>query len=188
MLGLDGSKYNVGRIYDDDQDEEFTTLESQISDVERFKDAERLRIRCNLCQHEQIFEGMTRKTSDNEMVSGLECGACHGTMSEAVVRSALIRCMRSYIRKYYEGWLVCDDATCSSRTRMMSVFGRRCLREGCYGSVKREVIHVVEGGRAFSHISMVLIVLVYSTRTSNYIHSYFILATCLIPKGPRKMH
>ncbi|KAJ8662546.1 hypothetical protein O0I10_001507 [Lichtheimia ornata] len=137
-LGLDGSKYNVGRIYDDDQDEEFTTLESQISDAERFKDAERLRIRCNLCSHEQVFEGMTRKANDNEIVSGLQCEGCHGTISEAVVRSALIRCMRSYIRKYYEGWLVCDDATCGSRTRMMSVFGRRCLREGCHGSVKRE--------------------------------------------------
>lgn len=143
LLGLDGSKYNVGRIYDDEQDEEFTTLESQISDAERFKDAERLRIRCNMCSHEQVFEGMTRKTNDNEIVSGLQCEACHGTVSEAVVRSALIRCMRSYIRKYYEGWLVCDDATCGSRTRMMSVFGRRCLREGCHGSMKREVIHLL---------------------------------------------
>lgn len=141
-IGLDGSKYNVGRIYDEDQDEEFTTLESQISDAERFKDAERLRIRCNLCKHEQIFEGMTRMKNDNEFVSGLECEACHGTISEAAVRSALIRCMRSYVRKYYEGWLVCDDATCGSRTRMMSVFGRRCLREGCHGSVKREVSHI----------------------------------------------
>ena len=47
--------------------------------------------------------------------------------------------IREHIAKYYESWTVCDDATCGNRTRMMGVYGRRCLRPGCRGSVAFEV-------------------------------------------------
>ena len=47
--------------------------------------------------------------------------------------------IREYISKYYEGWTVCDDPTCRNRAKMMGVYGRRCLRPGCRGSVTFEV-------------------------------------------------
>lgn len=47
--------------------------------------------------------------------------------------------IREYISKYYEGWTICDDATCGNRTRMMGVYGRRCLKQGCRGTVAFEV-------------------------------------------------
>jgi hypothetical protein len=28
----------------------------------------------------------------------------------------------------YEGWTICDDPTCGHRTRIMSVYSRRCLQ------------------------------------------------------------
>ncbi|KAI8147542.1 hypothetical protein BJV82DRAFT_654233 [Fennellomyces sp. T-0311] len=136
-LGLDGSKFNVGRTYAEDNDE-FLTLESQINDTERFKDAKRLVIRCNDCRHEQEFEGITRLVNDNEVVPGLQCSNCNRLIKESVARAALVRAIRAYIQKYYQGWLVCDDNTCYARTRSMSVFGKRCLQEGCHGQMKRE--------------------------------------------------
>lgn len=53
--------------------------------------------------------------------------------------------LREHIGKYYEGWTVCDDPTCGHRTRMMSVYGRRCLRTGCRGSVAFEVSRYLMG-------------------------------------------
>lgn len=47
--------------------------------------------------------------------------------------------IRDCINKYYEGWTVCDDPTCRNRAKMMGVYGRRCLRPGCRGSVTFEV-------------------------------------------------
>ncbi|KAI9257390.1 DNA polymerase family B-domain-containing protein [Phascolomyces articulosus] len=136
-LGLDSTKFNVSRTYVEEE-EEFATLESQISDAERFKDAERLVLQCGFCRHEQTFEGITRMLEDNTVVPGLQCSGCQRMIAETTIRGALIRAMRSFIRKYYQGWLVCDDNTCDSRTRSMSVFGRRCLKDNCHGAMKRE--------------------------------------------------
>lgn len=47
--------------------------------------------------------------------------------------------IRKIISHYYEGWLVCDDSSCAHRTRMMSVYGRRCLVAGCRGQMHFEV-------------------------------------------------
>jgi hypothetical protein len=46
---------------------------------------------------------------------------------------------RDAIARYYAGWATCDDTTCELRTRMMGVYGRRCLRAGCRGTVAFEV-------------------------------------------------
>lgn len=47
--------------------------------------------------------------------------------------------LRAVIGKLYAAWLVCDDQSCKNRTRMMSVFGRRCLKPDCRGSMHYEV-------------------------------------------------
>ena len=51
----------------------------------------------------------------------------------------LERQIREHISKYYLGWTVCDDSTCGNKTRMMSVYGKRCLRQECTGRVTFEV-------------------------------------------------
>lgn len=47
--------------------------------------------------------------------------------------------IREVIGRYYEGWTVCDDPICRNRTRMMGVYGKRCLKPGCKGDVTFEV-------------------------------------------------
>ena len=50
--------------------------------------------------------------------------------------------IRANISKYYLGWTVCDEDDCGARTRMMGVYGRRCLglaKEGCKGNIRLEV-------------------------------------------------
>lgn len=64
------------------------------------------------------------------------CGNGFGTASLQVQLECQIR---EHINKYYEGWTVCDDPTCGNRARMMGVYGRRCLKEWCRGSVTFEV-------------------------------------------------
>ncbi|CAO3599919.1 unnamed protein product [Absidia cylindrospora] len=72
------------------------------------------------------------------MEYGLSCMHCQQALSIPTIRIQLTLAIRSFIRRYYEGWLICDDPTCSNRTRTMSVFGRRCVARGCQGAMTRE--------------------------------------------------
>lgn len=71
--------------------------------------------------------------------SGPQCTACHKVLGTPSLQTQLEVQIREQISKYYEAWLVCDDPTCGKRTRMMSVYGRRCLQKGCRGTVAFEV-------------------------------------------------
>lgn len=71
--------------------------------------------------------------------AGPTCPACKTILSTASLQTQLETQIRARIARYYEGWTVCDDPTCGQRTRMMGVYGRRCLRPGCQGHVTFEV-------------------------------------------------
>ena len=64
------------------------------------------------------------------------CNKSYGTASLQIQLECQIR---EHIHRYYEGWTVCDDPTCGNRARMMGVYGRRCLKDWCRGSVSFEV-------------------------------------------------
>lgn len=142
VTGLDGSKFVQISAEGND---EYVTLDSQISDEERFKNCERLNIRCRSCQSLTLINGVVRENIDGDSNNGktveygFSCLSCHKIFPIKSVYVQISMAIRNFIKKYYEGWLVCDDATCGNRTRMMSVFGRRCLVEGCHGAVVREV-------------------------------------------------
>jgi len=70
--------------------------------------------------------------------AGPTCMACSKRISNSHLQLQLDLQIRQHIAKYYEGWTECDDATCRNRTRMMSVYGRRCMKPNCRGSVKLE--------------------------------------------------
>lgn len=70
---------------------------------------------------------------------GPKCPGCQTVFGTASLQTQLVVQIREHISKYYEGWTVCDDPTCGNRTRMMGVYGRRCLRQGCRGTVAFEV-------------------------------------------------
>lgn len=155
--GLDISKYKANN---DIPEREFKTLQSQISDEQRFLNAKSLSIRCRSCGVVCDFDGIannsvcpflasqSRASPDfprlqghmlstrGFMCSDVECAQQIPTASIAVQLDLQIR---SYVAKFYEGWLVCDDASCGNRTRMMSVYGKRCLVAACRGQMHYEV-------------------------------------------------
>lgn len=60
-------------------------------------------------------------------------------MGEGSLQVQLEVQIRKHVARYYEGWLVCDDSVCGYRTRMMRVYGRKCLRSECRGTTSYEV-------------------------------------------------
>ncbi|KAI8333396.1 hypothetical protein BC941DRAFT_358178 [Chlamydoabsidia padenii] len=135
-LGLDGSKFT--HISSSNDGDAYVTLDAQISDEERFRNCERLELQCQHCQAKSRFEGIGRLVNDETMEYGLSCAECRQELSPSFIHIQLTLAIRSFIRLYYEGWLICDEPTCFNRTRMMSVFGRRCLANGCLGAMARE--------------------------------------------------
>jgi DNA polymerase alpha subunit A len=59
-LGLDSSKFHVSVAAEQAEQEELYTLDSQINDEERFKDVEKLNVRCRGCQQRFDIAGVAR--------------------------------------------------------------------------------------------------------------------------------
>jgi DNA polymerase alpha subunit A len=60
-LGLDASKFHVTSSDPlAGNDEDLFTLESTISDEERFKRVEKLTVRCRYCDETHVFDGLVR--------------------------------------------------------------------------------------------------------------------------------
>ena len=76
------------------------------------------------------------------LITGPTCPVCSKTISQGSLQTQLEVQIRENIAKYYEGWTVCDDPTCNYSTRMMGVYGRRCLRSGCRGRVAFKVAQI----------------------------------------------
>lgn len=141
-LGLDTKRYNFSSVNhgENEDDSEFATLDSQISDAERFKDAERLLLNCTHCGEKNIrYEGIIRQKEEGSVESGLDCTNCHKSIPAISLRVQITLAIRNFTEHYYNNWYACDDVTCNNRIRMLSVFGRRCIVDGCRGSMKREV-------------------------------------------------
>ncbi|KDQ50145.1 hypothetical protein JAAARDRAFT_74363 [Jaapia argillacea MUCL 33604] len=133
-LGLDPNRY---RSTGSGESEEryFSTLDSQISDSERYRDCTPFTVRCASCQGEMPFAPVNDRDSSLLYASGPACIACQSPLSPASIHVQLETQIRGHIAKYYEGWTVCDDTTCGNRTRMARVYAKRCLKSGCRGSV-----------------------------------------------------
>jgi len=135
-LGLDASRYR--NTAGEPEERYFGNLDSQMSDAERFKDADPFTVRCRSCKGQVSFDPISERESSLLLPSGPTCPGCHTVMGGASLQVQLEAQIREHIGKYYEGWTVCDDPTCGNRTRSMGVYGRRCLRQGCRGTVAFE--------------------------------------------------
>jgi DNA polymerase alpha subunit A len=144
-LGLDTRKYQINTSgSNNQQNAEIFPLESQIPDSVRFNDATRFSLRCRSCHQSLVFEGLC---SSQAMCTptGLVCtnAECQKPFSTISIMAQLESQIRAQTSQYYEGWLVCDDASCGNRTRQTSVYGHRCLgqrgrAEGCRGRMGYE--------------------------------------------------
>ncbi|KAK4685136.1 DNA polymerase alpha subunit A, partial [Tremellales sp. Uapishka_1] len=138
-LGLDPANYQAQG--EERTEKEFFTFESQIPDKERFKDADPLPIRCMACETSFDFEGILNDSANMIQPTGIICPACSSNIHTASMAVQLENQIRKHIALYYQGWTICDGEGCHARTRMMGVYGKRCLgmeREGCKGTVRLE--------------------------------------------------
>ncbi|KAH9849847.1 hypothetical protein C2E23DRAFT_887828 [Lenzites betulinus] len=136
-LGLDPNRYRSA-AGGEAEERYFGTLDSLMSDAERFKDADPLIIRCRSCKNDVTFAPLADREKSPVQSGGVKCPQCRNALTTASVQTQLEAQIRTHIARYYEGWTVCDDPTCGNRTRMMGVYGRRCLRPGCRGTVSFE--------------------------------------------------
>ncbi|GAA6028504.1 hypothetical protein JCM8097_007252 [Rhodosporidiobolus ruineniae] len=137
-LGLDVTRYTSSSL--DVPDREFKTLQSQVSEAQRFAECERFRVGCRTCGTEALFDGITENKAGLLSKNGIFCGniECQNPLSIPSLAVQLDLQIRCFITKFYEAWLVCDEQTCSNRTRMMSVYGKKCLIGGCRGAMHFE--------------------------------------------------
>ncbi|KAK0238467.1 hypothetical protein EDD85DRAFT_904879 [Armillaria nabsnona] len=139
-LGLDPSRYRTAISSSFSEERAFASLDSRISDTERFKDATPFIVRCPACRGELAFAPLNDRESSIVHPHGTAClsPACQKSIPSGSLQLQLEAQIRGHISTYYEGWTVCDDTTCGNRTRMMGVYGRRCLKQDCRGSVAFE--------------------------------------------------
>ncbi|KAG5643370.1 hypothetical protein DXG03_001018 [Asterophora parasitica] len=135
-LGLDPAKYRTSVGGPDER--AFSSLDSQMSDAQRFKDCQPFLVRCRHCKGEIPFAPLDDRDVSIVFQTGPSCPACQNSISVGSLIMQLEAQIRALIAKYYEGWTECNDPTCGHRTRMMGVYGRRCLRPGCRGTVSFE--------------------------------------------------
>ncbi|KAF9219738.1 hypothetical protein BS17DRAFT_760418 [Gyrodon lividus] len=135
-LGLDPNRYRISG--GTEAGSAFGTLDSQVSDAERFRNSEPFLVRCRGCQGQMSFSPIWERESSVLQPSGPACPACNYKMATPSLQAQLEVQIRACIGRYYEGWTVCDDATCGHRTRSMGVYGRRCVRPGCRGNARFE--------------------------------------------------
>ncbi|KAJ7132213.1 hypothetical protein C8R44DRAFT_773372 [Mycena epipterygia] len=136
-LGLDPARYRTSTASSADEPT-FSSLDSQMSDSERFKDASAFIVRCRRCQGQLAFAPIHDRERSILLPTGPTCPECKQSISPGSLQMQLETQIREHIAKYYEGWTVCDDPTCGHRTRKMGVWGRRCLQRDCRGKVTFE--------------------------------------------------
>ncbi|SMN18593.1 similar to Saccharomyces cerevisiae YNL102W POL1 Catalytic subunit of the DNA polymerase I alpha-primase complex [Maudiozyma saulgeensis] len=137
-LGLDSKKF--ARRYADDKNStgvhNLEPLETTISDIERFKDSAKFELNCPNCSHSFPFGGIIASRFYKMCYNGVQCKNCDHIFNMIQFTSQLESVIRSHISLYYASWLYCDDSTCGNVTRQISVFGKRCLNDGCTGVMK----------------------------------------------------
>ncbi|KAG2147493.1 hypothetical protein DEU56DRAFT_899384 [Suillus clintonianus] len=131
-LGLDPGRYRISGSTQ--AGSELTTLDSLVSDAERFRDVAPFLVRCRGCAGQMAFTPVYDRDASIMLSSGLTCPACSAPLGSASLQTQLEVQIRSFVAKYYEGWVVCEDPACGYETRSMRMYGWRCgAPGGCKG-------------------------------------------------------
>ncbi|KAM9037624.1 DNA polymerase alpha catalytic subunit isoform 1-T1 [Sarcophilus harrisii] len=123
-LGLDPTQFRVHQHYHkDEENDALLGGPAQLSDEEKFRDCERFKFSCPKCGTENIcdsvFDGSgTQMEPSLFRCRNLDCDASPITFV-IQLNNKLILDIRRYIKKYYNGWLICEEPTCQARTRRL---------------------------------------------------------------------
>ncbi|KAL7423389.1 DNA-directed DNA polymerase alpha catalytic subunit pol1 [Cryptotrichosporon argae] len=170
-LGLDPARYastSAAGAGGDATERQFFTFDSQVSDAERFKDADALGLRCPACDAHFTYTGIAPAAAASASASagagadgegesdgdaagtplspaGIQCPACRAALHPASVAVQVELAVRAHVSRFYAAWTVCDGEACGARTRAAGVYGRRCVglerdggAAGCRGTVRLE--------------------------------------------------
>lgn len=139
-LGIDTKKY-VARLRNGEGAlNEIAPLESNITDVERFRQSSFLVLSCK-CGAKFRFGGIQPSKDYNITFNGVACAKCEYVFPTLRLTAQLESTIRKHLALYYAGWVVCDDAVCGIKTRQISVYGKRCIgssgtAHGCKGVMR----------------------------------------------------
>ncbi|XP_042900915.1 DNA polymerase alpha catalytic subunit isoform X2 [Parasteatoda tepidariorum] len=123
LLGLDESKYHAMVRNVEEEEDKLLNPSSLFDDKDRFKDCDKLVLKCPSaqCFQEFIIDGPLRiepEAINFQLDSCLKCKT-RLTQFEATLRNQLEKIMKSYISRYYKLTLICDDVGCAYQTRKM---------------------------------------------------------------------
>ncbi|XP_029458947.1 DNA polymerase alpha catalytic subunit isoform X2 [Rhinatrema bivittatum] len=123
-LGLDPSQFRSHHHYQ--QDEENDALlggPTQLTDEEKYRDCERFKFSCPKCTTENIYDGVFDGSGTQIEPSLKRCSnpECDTSPLDYVIQmqNKLVLDIRRYIKKYYNGWLICEEQTCQNRTHRL---------------------------------------------------------------------
>ena len=113
-LGLDASHFRQALRHDEDDDGTVLGVTEE-SELEKYRDCEEMKFPCRGCGNEN-------KLTIVQDSSGLTLESCPGCKlspldNVAYVRNQLTQAVRQHVRRYHEGWHVCEDPACAMRTR-----------------------------------------------------------------------
>ncbi|XP_061569459.1 DNA polymerase alpha catalytic subunit isoform X2 [Cololabis saira] len=125
-LGLDPTQFRSQQQYQREEETDATLgVPIQLTDEERYKDCERFTFTCPGCGTDNIYDNVFEGAGTNVEPSLLRCcnNDCKIQPVDYMVniRNKLLLDIRRHIKRYYSGWLVCEDQACQNRTRRLPV-------------------------------------------------------------------
>ncbi|XP_034562233.1 DNA polymerase alpha catalytic subunit [Notolabrus celidotus] len=125
-LGLDPGQFRAHQQHQREEEADGTLgAPVQLTDEERYKDCERFTFTCTQCGtdniYDSVFEGAGTKLEPSLMrCCNISCGS--RPIDCAVnISNKLLLDIRRHIKKYYSGWLVCEDQACQNRIRRLPI-------------------------------------------------------------------
>uniref|UniRef100_A0A3Q1H2T1 DNA polymerase n=1 Tax=Acanthochromis polyacanthus TaxID=80966 RepID=A0A3Q1H2T1_9TELE len=125
-LGLDPSQFRAQQQHQREEEADgMLGAPVQLTDEERYKDCERFTFTCPQCGtdniYDSVFEGAGLKLEPSLLrCCHLPCGGSPLDYSVNISNKLLLD-IRRHIKKYYSGWLVCEDQACQNRTRRLPI-------------------------------------------------------------------
>ncbi|KAM5221113.1 DNA polymerase alpha catalytic subunit [Ctenodactylus gundi] len=120
-LGLDPSQFRVHRYHNDEENDALLGGPAQLTDEEKYRDCEKFKCPCPACGTENIYDNVIDGSGADMEPSLYRCSNinCKASPLTFIVQlsNKLIMDIRRCIKKYYDGWLMCEEPTCGNRTR-----------------------------------------------------------------------
>ncbi|XP_065114338.1 DNA polymerase alpha catalytic subunit [Paramisgurnus dabryanus] len=125
-LGLDPSHFRAQQQHQrEDEGDNFLGAPAQLTDEERYRDCEKFTFSCPDCGTENIYDNVFEGTGSALEPSLKSCChiQCMGSVLDHPIRimNKLQLDIRRHIRRYYSGWLLCEDQACQNRTRRLPI-------------------------------------------------------------------